>query len=309
MSVSFHNRIQKKLRQRSCGATLGGLRFNVNPEVDLDGQQKSAKGKARQQTDRDFEACARLNERKSEERISRHSGNCYMLTNGVWSYTWDAENRLTAVYSNDNLLVSNVYDHQSRRIAKIISRSGPEVQRKDFLYDGWNLIRELITNNGSLTTNSYTWGLDLSGSLQGAGGVGGLLAVQRDSAVYLPCFDANGNVTDYIDASGTLRAHYAFDAFGNNISQSGELVDIFNNRFSTKHFDAETGMYYYGYRFYLPELGRWLNRDPFREMGGLNLNALKYNDVLNNVDRLGLYISPIIYRYNTLASHKSKMPV
>jgi len=194
-----------------------------------------------------------------------------MLTNGVWSYTWDAENRLTAVYSNNTLLVSNTYDHQSRRIAKIISRSGAVAQRNMFVWNGWNLIQERITDNGSLTTNSYIWGIDLSGALQDAGGVGGLLAVQRDSAVFFPCFDANGNITEYIDAAGAIRVHYAFDAFGNTITQSGDLALAFFYRFSAKYFDDEAGLYYYGYRYYSSGLGRWVNRDPLEENGGINL--------------------------------------
>jgi RHS repeat-associated protein len=223
-----------------------------------------------------------------EEIIPSYDLDGNMVANGIWSYSWDAENRLTAVYSNNTLLVSNIYDHQSRRIAKIISRSGTETQRRDFVYDSWNLIQELITDNGSLTTNSFTWGLDLSGDLQGAGGVGGLLAVQRDSTSFFPCFDANGNVTEYIDATGAIRAHYAFDAFGNTIAQSGDLAESFSHRFSTKYFDAETGLYYYGYRYYAPEMGRWLSRDPIEEMGGANVYGFVENRITNVIDLLGL---------------------
>ena len=46
-----------------------------------------------------------------------------------------------------------------------------------FLYDGWNLIAELNMDNTKVLT--FVWGTDLSGSLQGAGGVGGLLKVTR----------------------------------------------------------------------------------------------------------------------------------
>ena len=215
-----------------------------------------------------------------------------MVTNGVWSYSWDAENRLAAVYSNNTLLVSNVYDHQSRRIAKIISRGGAETRRRDFIYDEWNLLQDLITDNGSLTTNSFIWGLDLSGALQGAGGVGGLLAVIKGGAAaspsaHFPCFDANGNATEYIDASGMIRANYTFDAFGNTISQSGDLSLAFSHRFSTKYIDHETSYYYYGYRFYTPKLSRWLNRDPILEEGGLLLYNFVYNDPITRWDLLG----------------------
>jgi RHS repeat-associated protein len=211
-----------------------------------------------------------------------------MLTNGVWSYSWDAENRLSAVYSNDTLLVSNVYDHQSRRIAKIISRSGAEAQRRVFVWDGWNLVSEVRSQNSEVSTNYYTWGLDLSGTLQGAGGVGGLLAVHRDSTSYFPCFDANGNATEYIDATGAIRAHYAFDAFGNTIIQSGDMACDFSHRFSTTYYDPVTTLYYYGCRYYTPELGRWVSRDPVEEMYSWSVYIFLDNETIDSIDERGL---------------------
>jgi hypothetical protein len=52
-----------------------------------------------------------------------------------------------------------------------------------FAYDDWNLVAELDHTN--LLARSFCWGLDLSGGLHGAGGVGGLLAVTRLLAVCL----------------------------------------------------------------------------------------------------------------------------
>ena len=80
-----------------------------------------------------------------------------------------------------------------------------------------------------------------------------------------------------------------YDAFGNAISQSGPLADFFRHRFSTKYFDPETGLYYYGYRFYHPGLMRWLNRDPLEEDGGLNLYAASGNSIIFAYDVLGLW--------------------
>ncbi|MGI5869484.1 MAG: RHS repeat-associated core domain-containing protein, partial [Kiritimatiellia bacterium] len=60
------------------------------------------------------------------------------------------------------------------------------------------------------------------------------------------------------------------------------------HRFSTKYHDAETGLYYYGYRFYDPTMHRWLNRDPIEEKGGVNLYAFCRNDGLNLFDVMGL---------------------
>lgn len=220
-----------------------------------------------------------------------------MLTNGVMSYTWDAENRLVSVCSNGVTLVSNTFDHKSRRIMKN-SHGGSD--RTEYLYDGWNLVREIQhpgfpTDHGS--TNFYFWGFDHSRTFQGVGGVGGLLAVITTSSnqynsldVCFPSCDANGNVVDYIRANGTVVAHFEYDAFGNTVSQSGERADDFMVRFSTKPLDAEISLYYYGYRYYSPQLGRWLSRDPIGDRGGNNLYLTVDNDLINKIDVLGLYV-------------------
>ena len=63
--------------------------------------------------------------------------------------------------------------------------------------------RQLI----ALTLNVFTWGLDLSGSVQGAGGVGGLIAIRDTTGgSQFAAFDGNGNVvglTKAIDGSGS----------------------------------------------------------------------------------------------------------
>ena len=99
----------------------------------------------------------------------------------------------------------------------------------------------------------------------GAGGVGGLLAVSIGGDYYFPGYDNNGNVVGYWDESGTRVAEYAYDAFGNTITATGSMASVFPHRFSTKYYDAETDLYYYGYRYYSPSLGRWISRDPIEE--------------------------------------------
>ncbi|MDP0490673.1 MAG: RHS repeat-associated core domain-containing protein [Verrucomicrobiota bacterium JB023] len=130
--------------------------------------------------------------------------------------------------------------------------------------------------------------MDLSGSLQGAGGVGGLLAVDETSATYYPTYDGNGNVSDYLNASGGIEAHYEYDAFGNTTTSVGAKSGDFRHRFSTKPLDAETGFYYYGYRYYDPVTGRWPSRDPIEEEGRINLYAFVGNDAVNKWDLFGM---------------------
>ena len=76
--------------------------------------------------------------------------------------------------------------------------------------------------------------------------------------------------------------------FGEPLRATGVLADSNPFRFSSKYQDNETGLLYYGYRYYQPIAGRWLNRDPIGEKGGRNIYAFATNDPINRVDYLGL---------------------
>ena len=179
---------------------------------------------------------------------------------------------------------TNRYDHLGRRVQKIT----PEATHTYF-YDGWMLVKEIVANvDESRSVIEYHWGKDLSGTIGGAGGVGGLLYLKRNGAIYVPWYDAYGNVMGYWDAQGHIVAEYTYDAFGRLISSSGPMADIFSLRYSTKYFDPETGFYYYGYRFYSPELMRWITRDPIGEDGGVNLYAMCGNNPISSFDKHGL---------------------
>lgn len=134
------------------------------------------------------------------------------------------------------------------------------------------------------------WGLDLSGSEQGAGGVGGLVLF-NDSAqgVSFPVYDGNGNVVKLVKGTdSTTVADYEYDPFGQMIRMSGAGAGVNPMRFSTKYQDGETDLLYYGYRYYSPSLGRWMNRDPLGEEGGVGLYATAQNSTLGSIDPLGL---------------------
>jgi RHS repeat-associated protein len=214
-----------------------------------------------------------------------------LLEDAGWSFAWDGENRLISA-TNGTTLVTFAYDHMSRRISKRVYSFETDhwtlITDHCFQYDGWNLIQERITDHGSLTTNSYIWGLDISGSLQGAGGIGGLLCAIHAGTPYFPVGDANGNITEYVDSTGQTVAHYEYGAFGELLASSGVKKDGVAHRFSSKFFDSETDLGYWGYRYYSAELGRWLNRDTIEELGGIHPYLAVGNDCIDNSDSLGL---------------------
>jgi RHS repeat-associated protein len=138
---------------------------------------------------------------------------------------------------------------------------------------------------------TYLWGIDLSGSIQGAGGVGGLLCESNisnpQSPICYPTYDGNGNISEYLTATGSVAAHFEYDPFGNTTINT-DTTNQFTYKFSTKPQDVETGLYYYGYRYYDAVAGRWISRDPLEEKGGVNLYAFVANSIINNYDKLGL---------------------
>jgi RHS repeat-associated protein len=256
-----------------------------------------------------------------------------------------------------------------------------------YVYDGWNIIEEIdITGNWELRAQ-YTWGLDLSHTLQGAGGIGGLLATHIPAEVcstlsgegagsldfggtssvvdgasqvataaprtkrtpldliaarkaalassaagesetlagqsggtqmqtlttgadcdYWYLYDANGNVGQllhYRPAEAVpvgLAAAYEYDPYGNTLRASDEdgsgIAAANKFRFSTKWLHDElteagqpaaldtTGLYYYGYRYYSPNLGRWISRDPIGEKGAVLLRS-GYSNASSQLDYSG----------------------
>lgn len=201
-----------------------------------------------------------------------------LTRDGRWQYTWDAENRLVTVqswywpgtYAGLGLApgmwkLDFTYDAQGRRIQKVMSAAQPyigngwqfywsPVQTNRFLYDGWNLVAELsgATAQSSTLLRSYAWGSELSGSMQGAGGVGGLVEVSYYGNQTTNCFvayDGNGNVCGLVNAAdGTVSALYDYGPFGEVIRATGPMAKANPFRFSTQYQDDESDLLIYAYR-------------------------------------------------------------
>lgn len=201
------------------------------------------------------------------------------------SFTYNAENRPVQVTQNGEVRESYSYDHLGRRIHK-----GDTVT----LYAGYNAIAEYKSNTRTLKT-TYSWGHDLSGTTQGAGGVGGLLSVtEHDRQLPLtsyPCYDGNGNITEYLtkEGVGTIAAHYEYDAFGQVSRKTGNRD--YSYQFSTKPYDRNSCLIYFNYRIFDSSIGRWLNKDPLGEMSCFNVYSFINNDSINEIDILGLLAS------------------
>ena len=219
--------------------------------------------------------------------------NGNLLADGTRGFAYDDENQLISVWKTNVWRNDFVYDGKMRRrIEKDFTWTNSvwtQTNEIHFIYDGNLVVQERNTNNQPVV--AYTRGNDLSGSLQGAGGIGGLLARSQNLPPPTPFYmvhsyyhaDGNGNVTMLVDASQNLVAKYLYDPYGNTLAQSGLLADANTYRFSSKEWNANSGLYYYLYRLYDPNLQRWINRDPLGEIG--------FESCILNKSAIGLWLA------------------
>lgn len=221
-----------------------------------------------------------------------------------------------------------IYDGLSRRIEKKTYQNSSVAPTwvlnnwELYAYDGWNLVTTARRNNDASVVRRvgvYCWGPDLgsaplgSTTWQAAGGVGGFLfSVDYNNAAvtysglsappadptddhYFPCQDRLGNITGIMRATSSqtvLESVLDYDPFGREIRATGTAAKRLPFHFSSKFTDFETGLAYYGYRYYDPRNGRWPNRDPIGSKGGSNAFCFVSNSTINRVDVFGLF-SPV----------------
>ena len=234
-----------------------------------------------------------------------YDDNGNLVSDGLRAFAYDDENQLVSVLKTNDFRSDFAYDGKMRRRVRLESvwQNNQWVTNLmvRYIYDGMLVVQERHYDPRTSTlvpqlVVTYTRGPDLSGSLQGAGGIGGLLArtesnpfgpAQEPSTAFY--FSDNvGNVTSLAGTNGQVLARYVYDPFGNIIAMGGALAERNLYRFSSKEWHANSGLIYYGFRYYNPSLQRWLTKDPMQEDGGINLYTFVANDPVGKSDAFGL---------------------
>ena len=200
----------------------------------------------------------------------------------VFRAGYDAENRLTSLYYTNasHVLCSNLYTYFGDSFLAIWKRytNGALAGETRYLRALGLPVQE--RDGANQVVRQYVWG----GFSRG--GIGALLHLTQGGQHYSYVYDGKGNVAAVLDSSESASATYTYDAFGQPQQTGGTLSQPM--QFSTKQYDPQTGLAYFGFRFYQPGLGRWLNRDPLGESAGLNAYAFVHNNPINRNDPSGL---------------------
>ena len=203
------------------------------------------------------------------------------------TYGWNGENRLISAENGDTRLEFS-YDYMGRRFEKKVYTANVLTKHEKFVYDGYKLIQVLDALNDNAVTMTFVWHPESTG-------LDTPFSMTYDGETYYYVTDGNKNVTALLDADGNRAAEYIYHPFGTIYSKTGPMVDLNPFRFSSEYHDDETGLVYYNYRYYSPELGRWISRDPIEEEGGVNLYAMVGNNPVNYWDSLGFLPMPNIF--------------
>ncbi|MGL5667935.1 MAG: RHS repeat-associated core domain-containing protein [Shewanella sp.] len=189
---------------------------------------------------------------------------------------YDAENRLTELmFTRDGVQYKEVfgYAHNHMLVQYQGYKENVLVNTKRFVRLGLVELQQRNAQDG--VEQEYSW------NLYAAGGIGGLLTTKIANRHHYYLYSHMGSVQKVLNDQGQVVADYRYTPYG---EVQGDSFTQQPFGYSTKRSDFESGLVYFGYRFYSPNLKRWLNRDPLQEQGGINLYAYINGDPLGYID-------------------------
>jgi RHS repeat-associated protein len=202
------------------------------------------------------------------------NGNTATKTEGdtTWVYTYDARNLLTQITKNQEICAQFTYDGNGKRIQKTEwIDSLQDYQTIIYVYSGPNVIYEKNTDTNQEALYVY--------------GPTGRISKTVSGLTDYYHTDHLGSTRLVTDESGNVITHAEYYPFGESLNEEERYL------YTGKEKDS-SGLYYYGARYYDPETGRFLTRDPLtgKTHSPQSLNRYTYclNNPLTYVDPLGL---------------------
>ena len=225
------------------------------------------------------------------------NGNCVEKTSiasgKTTVYTYDALNRLISVKKTGDHLYKYTYDPFHRRTAKVISAWNHETKQWK-LEDETFYIYDKEKEIGSIDRHGKI--LELRILKDAFSDIGATIAIELHGQAYRPLHDASGSICALISLeTNEICEYYLYSAFGeiSVYDAAGTPLARSTERnpwlYFSKRLDHESALYFFGMRYYSPELCRWISADPMGFADGANRFVFMRNDPLNNKDFYGLF--------------------
>ncbi|MFA4829679.1 MAG: MopE-related protein [Thermodesulfovibrionales bacterium] len=177
------------------------------------------------------------------------NGNLISKTSseGITTYAYDYENRLTKVTTPNGTIAEFKYDPFGRRIEKKITENGITTTKRYF-YDNEDILFE-YDENGSIG-NRYIHGH----------GIDEPLAMINNKGTFYYHADGLGSIVALTDKGGSTVQTYEYDSFGNLKDQKERIKQPYT--YTAREWDKEIGLYFYRARYYDSKAGRFTSFDP-----------------------------------------------
>lgn len=201
-------------------------------------------------------------------RTFTYDANGNTLDDGERTYEWDAANRAVKITQG-----TDIYEYAYNAFNQKVSEKKNGVLTKRWVWAGGTQPAEERDASNTATKRFFGQGEQT-------------LNPQQSTLNFYYTRDHLGSIREVTDASGTVVSSYAYDAWGNRTLLSG--TDLATFGYTGHYYHKETDLVFTLFRIYDPELGRWLNRDPIGEAGGVNLYGYVSNNPINFVDPFGL---------------------
>jgi len=207
--------------------------------------------------------------------------------NNSWQFHFNPLSQLTQVRDSKQNELLFTYDLTGRRLSKQIVSKNKKIKIERYFYlDQVEL--------GSLDENDNIISLKIPLNPNHPESTE-CIAIEIKSNPCVPLYDLQNNIVCLIDPQqNQIVERYRYSAFGEEevINEKGVIISnsVVGNpwRYQGKRKDEETGLLYFGKRYYDPESGRWMSPDPAGEIDGPNLYVFVQNNPINYTDYFGL---------------------